>query len=118
MKVKRTERMADLLRKEISDLLFKEIKDPGVGFVTITGVILSRDLKHARVYVSVMEEDLEKRAETFAALERASGFLRHRIYKNLRLKYAPELKFFPDESIDRGFRIDAVLKELGSDEEE
>ena len=117
MKAKRAERMADLIRREITDLLLKEIRDPGIGFITITGVELSNDLKYARVYVSVMENDQEKRAVTFEALQRASGFFRHRVYKNLRLKYAPEIKFLPDDSIDTGFRIDEVLKKLEKDEE-
>lgn len=121
MRAKRTEKVADLFRKEISDLILKEVKDPRIGFVTVTDVEISKDLKHARVYVSVMEQDTEKRKETLTALNRASGFLRHRMYKNLSLRYSPELKFFLDESIDKGFRIDEVLKELDvrlTDEEE
>jgi ribosome-binding factor A len=118
MKAKRAARVADLLRKEITDLLLKEIKDPGIGFITVTGLDLSNDLRYARVYVSVMDKSPEQSEVTFAALQRASGFIRHRVYKNLRLKHAPEIKFFPDESIDRGFRIDEVLKELEKDEEE
>ncbi|MEW5806758.1 MAG: 30S ribosome-binding factor RbfA [Acidobacteriota bacterium] len=116
MKGKRTERVADLFRKEISDIILKEVKDPGVGFITVTGVDVSRDLKHARVYISSIEKDAEMRGKILAALERASGFIRHRMYKNLRLKYSPELRFLIDESIDTGFRIDEILKEMGDEE--
>lgn len=112
MKKNRTERVADLLKKEISDIILKEVKDPGIGFITLTGVKLSRDLRYARVYFSSIEESQTKQEETRLALQRAAGFIRYRLYKNLRLKYSPEIEFLLDETFQRADRIERTLKDL------
>ena len=112
MKKNRTERLADHLRKEISDILLKEVKDPRIGFITITSVNLSRDLKHARVYFSLMEEGEEKKEETTAALQKAAGFIRYRLFKTLRMKYSPEIEFALDDSLQKADRIEKTLKKI------
>ncbi|MFQ5458114.1 MAG: 30S ribosome-binding factor RbfA [Myxococcota bacterium] len=108
---KRLARVGETIRAEISDMLLRDIKDPGIGFVTITDVVMSPDLKHARVYFSRMgtEEDV---AASQAGLMRAAGFFRRQLGRRLRLKYAPELRFEHDSSLETGARIDALLKEI------
>jgi ribosome-binding factor A len=119
MKKNRTERLADHFRKEISDILLRDVKDPRIGFITLTSVSISRDLKHAKVYFSMMEEGEGKKKETTAALRKAAGFIRYRLYKNLRLKYSPELEFFLDESLQKAARIEKTLREItGQDDQD
>lgn len=110
--------MADLLKREISDIILKEMKDPRIGFITLTDVNLSRDLKHARVYFSMIEESKSKKEETMAALQKAAGFIRYRIYKNVHLKYAPEIEFFLDESLQKADRIERALKDIAKTDEQ
>ncbi len=111
MTSRRPERVGDLIRSEISSLLLRgEIHDPGIGFVTITQVRMSPDLKSARVYFSCLggEEAFENARRGF---ERASGFLRREIGRRCQLRYAPELHFLPDHSAETGARIEKILQE-------
>ncbi len=108
---RRTERVNDLLREEISDLLLREIKDPRVGgLVTITEVDVSPDLRRAKVYVSVLGSDEEKTG-TFRALGAAGHFVERELRKRLTIRRIPELAFLPDDSIARGARILSLLDE-------
>jgi ribosome-binding factor A len=118
MKKNRQERLADLLIREISDILLKEVKDPRVGFITLTKVNLSRDLKHAKVYFSMMEESQAKKEETVTALGKAAGFIRYRLYKTLRLKYSPEIEFTLDDSLQKADRIEKALKDITTQDEQ
>jgi len=95
----------------LSQLFQQELKDPRLGFVTITGVRMSRDLRTARVFISVMggEEDLEG---TLEALDSATAFLRRMVGQRIRLRNVPELFFAHDDSIAKGSRIDEILKDL------
>lgn len=106
----RDNRIGEELRKEISDILLNEIKDPDLGFVSIVLVDVSRDLRVAKVYYSVMgsEEDIEK---TKSAIKRAAGFVRHEIAGRLSLRYAPELVFIYDNSIEHGIKISKIINE-------
>jgi ribosome-binding factor A len=121
----RTERVSDLIKDEISRLLLREVRDPRIGFVTITGASVSPDLKAVRVHVSVLATP-EARRESLKALNAAAGFFRRALFKNLRLRFAPAVSFHLDESLDRGDRIERVLRQIhgeepsagGSDEEE
>jgi len=121
----RTERVSDLIKDEISRLLRREVRDPRIGFVTITGASVSPDLKAVRVHVSVLATP-EARRESLKALNAAAGFFRRALFKNLRLRFAPAVSFHLDESLDRGDRIERVLRQIhgeepsagGSDEEE
>ena len=101
----RIERVNNLIRQEISELLQREVKDPRLGsFVAVTAVVTSTDLKHAKVFVSRMCSQEEKQ-ETLSALATASGFLRSRLIKRLKLRRIPELGFCWDDSIERGSHL-------------
>ena len=106
----RRERLGDQLRVEIADLIQQAVRDPRVGFVTVTEVRMSPDLKHARVYVSILGDE-EQTAESFAALQGSRGFLKSQIGHRLKLRYVPQLRFVLDETLDKSARIESLLKE-------
>ena len=101
-------RVNEAVREVVSARIAGGLKDPRIGFVTVTSVDTNPDLRHARVYVSVLGND-EERAETMAALESAHGVLQRTVARELRTKYTPTLQFVFDESIDRGMRISELL---------
>lgn len=103
-------RVDEAMRAVLSDAIATDLKDPRVGFVTVTGVKTSPDLRHARVYVSVLGSDPE-RSETIDGLRSAHGFLQRRLASELTLKHTPSLSFEYDESVDRGMRISQLLDE-------
>lgn len=107
----RMRRVDEAMRAVLSDAISKDLQDPRVGFITVTGVKTSPDLRHARVYVSVLGDDAE-RAESLEALQAAHGFLQGRVAHSLRLKHTPTLVFDYDESVDRGMRISELLDKL------
>jgi ribosome-binding factor A len=112
---RRTERINDLLRDEISDLLRRGVKDPRVtGLVTITDVDVSPDLRRAKVFVSVMGTDEEK-ASTLLALRAAAHFVRRELRKRLTIRRTPELDFLRDDSLERGAHILELLEEVRDD---
>jgi ribosome-binding factor A len=104
----RMRRVDEAVRAVLSDAISSDLKDPRVGFVTVTGVKTSPDLRHARVYVSVLGDD-RARAATLAGLRSAHGFLQRRVAAELTLKHTPALTFEYDESVDRGMRISRLL---------
>jgi ribosome-binding factor A len=99
------------MRGEIADLLLRRVKDPRIGFVTVTGVVVSPDLRHATVFISVLEEGA-RAAEALDALSRAAGFIRAELGRRMRMKYTPELVFKRDETPGRAVRIEAIMDEL------
>jgi ribosome-binding factor A len=107
----RGEKVSDLIKDEISRLLLREVRDPRVGFVTITGASMSPDLRSVRVFVSVLGTP-EARQISLQALNSAAGFFRRSLFRNLRLRYSPTVAFHLDDSLDRGDRIEQVLKEI------
>jgi len=107
----RPERLGEQIREELSTLLAREVKDPGIGFTTLTFVKVSADLQVARVYYTVLG-DAQARKSAARALDRASSFLRRQLAGRLRLRRAPELAFEYDESIARGERIERIIQEL------
>jgi ribosome-binding factor A len=108
---RRTERINDLLREEISDLLRRAVKDPRIGgLVTITEVDVSPDLRRAKVFVSVLGTDEEK-VSTFRALAAAAHFIQRELRKRLTIRRTPEITFLPDDSLERGARILALLQQ-------
>ena len=111
MDFKRTDRLSGLVQEEIARLLLKGIKDPRVRDVVITGVRVSPDLRHARVFFTLLGER-NNREVVEKGLTRASGFIRRELGKQLDLKYVPELIFNFDRSIEYGRRIEEVLQEL------
>lgn len=104
---RRVERIDELLKQKIAAIL-SELKDPRVGFATVMKVECSPDLRHARVFVSVLGDDEEK-LETIDALHRASGYIRSRVGDSVTLKYLPSLHFDLDQSIERAARIQEIL---------
>lgn len=117
-KPKRGDRVAERLRAEIMDLLLRgAVRDPEVRDVIVTVVRVSADLRHARVYVRLLEparSEAQKQA-VVAGLTRASSYIRREIAPKLKLKYQPELKFFWDEGLDQASRIEALLDEVRSE---
>jgi ribosome-binding factor A len=107
----RAERVADQIRSELGDLLTREVHDPGLGFVTITRVQLSRDLQQARVFYTVLGDEKARR-QSDRTLHRALPFLRRQIGARLRLRRVPELQFVYDESIAGQDRIEQLIDEL------
>ncbi len=107
----RPDRVADQIRSELSELLTREVHDPGLGFVTITRVQVSRDLQQARVFYTALGDEKSRR-QTDRALHRALPFLRRQIGARLRLKRVPELQFLYDESIAGQDRIEQLINEL------
>jgi ribosome-binding factor A len=106
----RMRRVNEAVREVLSTAIGKDLKDPRVGFVTVTAVNTSPDLRHARVYVSVLGDD-RGRADTLAGLASSRGYLQSRVAAELRLKNTPQLDFKYDESTDRGMRISELLRE-------
>jgi ribosome-binding factor A len=109
---RRADRVAEAIREEVATFLTEGVKDPRVvGFVTVTGVDVTKDLRHAKVYVSVMGNDVERKA-TFDGLTSLASHLRSRLAKTLRLRLAPEIEFRNDQSIENAARIDTLLTKL------
>ena len=111
MQGKRLERVNQLIREEISTLLQRELKDPRLGFVTITEVDTTADLKQAKVYVSVLGSE-EQWIKSFRALESARGFIWGWLRRNLDLRVTPELSFRPDRSMEHAARMQSLLAGL------
>lgn len=107
----RQEQVQHLLVKEISDMLLRDLKDPRLGFVTVTGAEITRDLRLAKVYVSVLGSDQE-RAGSLAALRSAAGRVRGEFGRRAGLRLAPEIDFREDTGIARGARVAALLHEI------
>ncbi len=107
----RPERVADQIRAEVTTMIARELHDPGVGFVTVTRVLVTPDLQHARIYYTSLGDQTARR-NTARALERASGFMRRQIGQRLRLRRTPEILFEFDESIGHQDRVEQLLKEI------
>ena len=107
----RPERVGDLIRAELSALLTRQVKDPGIGFVTLTNVRVTSDLQLARIYYSLLA-DARGRRDTARALARAVPFLRRQLGRRLRLKRVPNLEFSYDDSVERQARVAQILQEL------
>ncbi|NPV71275.1 MAG: 30S ribosome-binding factor RbfA [Firmicutes bacterium] len=101
-------RVAEAMKEEISDIIHNHLKDPRIGFASITGVEVSGDLRHARVFVSVLGDDRQKQ-DTLRGLESAVGFVRSEIGKRIRMRHTPEIVFKLDESIERGIRVSRLI---------
>ncbi|MEN2994112.1 MAG: 30S ribosome-binding factor RbfA [Thermodesulfovibrio sp.] len=113
---KRSQRLKVLLREEVADIILHKIKDPRLGFITVTDVELSDDLRIAKVFISVLKA--EERQLALQILNDAKGYVRSEIAKRLRIKIIPTFEFLFDDSIDRGFRIDQLLREIKRSSEE
>jgi len=107
---KRSQRVRDLLKEEIADIIMHKMKDPRIGFVTVTGVDLTDDLKMAIVYVSVLKE--EEKAASLEILNAAKSFVRSELSKRVRLRFIPSIDFRTDASIEYGSKIDKLLDDI------
>lgn len=112
----RAGRVGEQIKKELSQLIQSELKDPRIGFVTVTGVDVTNDLSQAKVYLSVFGDD-EQKSNSLKAIEKANGFLRSELGKAIRLRHTPELIFKFDESVAYGSHIEKLLGEIGKNEE-
>jgi ribosome-binding factor A len=108
----RPERVAELMKREISAIIARELRDPRLGtMVSVTDVEVTNDLSFARVFVSVLPTG-EDREKALAALQHAAGFVRHLLAPRLGLREVPELRFVHDGSIERGARVEEILRKL------
>lgn len=107
----RAGRVGEQIKKELSMIIQSELKDPRIGFITVTGVEVTNDLSQAKVYLSVLGSD-EQKEETLKALDKGTGFIRSELGKKIRLRHTPELIFKFDASIDYGSRIESLLKQI------
>lgn len=109
---KRTDRVADQLQKELAVLIQREVRDPRLGMVTVSGVSVSRDLGYADVHFTLLgEQTAERIKENLGVLKRASGFLRSQIGRRIKLRHVPELRFHYDESVVRGQQLSSLIEE-------
>ncbi len=109
---KRSDRVGDLIKVELADIIFRQVKDPRIGIVTITGVKMTDDLKLARVYFVEMGKDICGPG-TIKGLEQAKSFLKRELGKRLKIRHIPDIIFSPDESFAYGSRIEKLLAEIG-----
>jgi len=113
----RLQRVGDLIRSEVSELILRELKDPRIELTSITEVRVSPDLRHARVYVSVLGNESKVRS-ALAGLLSASGFIQRELGARLRLRYVPKLTFVHDESIERAAHLEELFRKLHKEEED
>ena len=117
MSSNRKEKLQQEIKKVVSDILQKEVKDPSIGFVTVTSVDVSGDLRHAKIFVSILGEK-GNQEDTLHALEKATGFIRTELGKRIRLRHVPEIVFKFDDSIEHGDHINKLLKQLHEEQNE
>jgi len=110
----RANRVAEQMKKELGDILTRKIKDPRVGFVTVTDVEVTGDLQQAKIFISVLGNDDEKQ-ETLTGLSKAKGFIRSEIGNRIRLRKTPEIMFAFDEALEYGNRIETILHKLNDE---
>lgn len=111
----RSNRIGEQIKKELSEIIGRKLKDPRIGFVTVTDVAVTGDLQQATVYISVLG-DSKQREDTLKGLEKAKGFMRSEIGQRIRLRKTPELLFEFDESIDYGNRIETLISKIHAED--
>ncbi len=111
MRPKRSSRVGDQIKREISEMVLLVLKDPKLGFITITDVELTDDLRYAKVFYSVLGDEKEKK-ESLKGLERAKGFIQREIGKRIRLKHIPQIMFRYDNTEEKAARIEQLLKQV------
>ncbi|MER2089912.1 30S ribosome-binding factor RbfA [Sporosarcina sp. JAI121] len=112
----RANRVAEQMKKELGEIIGQKVKDPRIGFVTITDVEVTGDLQQATVFISVLGNDSEKE-DTLKGLNKAKGFIRTEIGKRIRLRITPEIMFEFDSSVAYGNRIESLLKQVKTENE-
>lgn len=115
----RTHRVADQMQRELALLIQREIRDPRLGMITITAVDVSRDLAHAKVYITLMNKDSDEEiAENLAILKNVAGFLRMQLGKVMKLRSVPQLHFHYDESVRRGVHLSSLIERAVAEDRE
>jgi len=115
MQGKRVDRVSALIKEELSSLILRSLKDPRIGFVTVTRVTVSDDLRSAKIYISSAQVGNAQRREALIGLKSAAGFLRGELGRRLRLRYAPTLLFYPDDSLEEGLHLAELLRQIETD---
>jgi len=110
----RPEKVEQFIKEELSQILQREVRDPRIGFVSVTDVEVSADLRHARVFVSVLG-DADAKAATMDGLRSAQGYIRRELGSRLQMRHTPEIAFRLDESIERGARVNRLLGEVAKE---
>ena len=117
MSSRRPERVRGLLQEAVADILLREVKDPRVSGVTVTGAKLSPDLRTARIFVRTLQSDTdETRAEALTGLRSATGYVRRQVAARLRLRYTPTIEFAYDRTLDEANRLESLFHKLKQDE--
>jgi ribosome-binding factor A len=111
MKNVRANRVGEQMKKELSEIFQRELKDPRIGFLTVTGVEMTGDLSQAKIYISVLGSE-EQKENSLKAIAKASGFIRSEVGRRMSLRHTPELIFKFDESIEYGSKIEKLLSDL------
>ncbi len=114
---RRPQRLALQVQHEVSLMISRDMKDRRIGFVTVTGVQMSADLRHAKIFVSLMGSENERK-EGLEVLNRAAGWVRHELGQRIRMKFLPDIAFLPDTSQAYGERIDRLLDEIREHKDE
>jgi ribosome-binding factor A len=112
----RTERINELLKTEVSEIIRREMRDPRLGFITVTDAEVTKDLRHAKIYISVMGDETQK-VETLSVLQRAAGFIRTEFGRRAAMRSIPDISFRMDTAIEQGSRIFELLQQVKHDEE-
>lgn len=113
----RANRVAEQMKKELGDIISRKLKDPRIGFVTVTDVEVSGDLQQAKIFFTVLGDD-DAKETTLEGLEQAKGLIRSKIGSRIRLRKTPELTFYWDYSYEQGKRIDELLEDIHNDDED
>lgn len=111
----RVERLQEFIKEELGSIIQRELKDPRVGFASITAVRVSNDKSHVKIFVSVLGDEQQKQ-DTMAGLESARGFIRTEIGKRIRLRHTPDIHFVADNSLEEGARIISLLNQISAQE--
>jgi ribosome-binding factor A len=109
--------MRELLKQEVSDIIMREIKDPRLGFLTVTDAEITSDMRHARIFFTILGDEQERK-QSMDVLKHAQHFVRQEFGKRVRMKTLPDIQFVYDDSVDRGVRIFELLEEIKKDEPE
>jgi ribosome-binding factor A len=113
----RTQRVGGQIQREMAQIIQQELRDPRVGLVTVSAVEMSKDMTHAKVFITIMNPEQDV-TETIKVLKKASGFLRHALGKRIMLRVIPELHFVYDSSLDEGMRVSALLNSVAAEHDD
>ena len=115
MSFKRSDRVAEAIKREVSLMIYQEVKDPRVHFVTVTDVKITDDLRYAKIFVSVLGDEATRK-ESLEGLVNAKGFLRSELGRKIGLRYTPDIQFVLDQSLDHAIKIRTLLNSIKKDE--